>query len=100
MLERRPNCECCDKDLPPDSPEAFYLLVRVYFLPGPHDGAAGRLLLWPVQTVRPQVAPWHQPVSFFAVHKRENILANCHYHRLSAYRHTSLPTEASCSGRQ
>jgi hypothetical protein len=22
MLELRPNCECCDKDLPPDSPEA------------------------------------------------------------------------------
>jgi uncharacterized protein len=22
MLEIRPNCECCDKDLPPDSPEA------------------------------------------------------------------------------
>jgi hypothetical protein len=23
MLELRPNCECCDKDLPPDSREAF-----------------------------------------------------------------------------
>lgn len=22
MLELRPNCECCDKDLPPDSVEA------------------------------------------------------------------------------
>ena len=22
MLEMRPNCECCDRDLPPDSPEA------------------------------------------------------------------------------
>jgi uncharacterized protein len=22
-LEIRPNCECCDRDLPPDSPEAF-----------------------------------------------------------------------------
>lgn len=22
MLELRPNCECCDKDLPPDSPDA------------------------------------------------------------------------------
>ena len=22
MLELRPNCECCDKDLPPDSREA------------------------------------------------------------------------------
>jgi uncharacterized protein len=23
MLELRPNCECCNKDLPPDSEEAF-----------------------------------------------------------------------------
>ncbi|HEY4908496.1 MAG TPA: DUF1272 domain-containing protein, partial [Methylomirabilota bacterium] len=22
MLQLRPNCECCDRDLPPDSPEA------------------------------------------------------------------------------
>lgn len=22
MLELRPGCECCDRDLPPDSPEA------------------------------------------------------------------------------
>ncbi|HEX7965757.1 MAG TPA: DUF1272 domain-containing protein [Gammaproteobacteria bacterium] len=23
MLEMRPNCECCDRDLPPDSAEAL-----------------------------------------------------------------------------
>ncbi|MBL8368249.1 MAG: DUF1272 domain-containing protein, partial [Candidatus Accumulibacter sp.] len=23
MLELRPNCECCDRDLPPESPEAM-----------------------------------------------------------------------------
>lgn len=23
MLEMRPNCECCDRDLPPDSPGAM-----------------------------------------------------------------------------
>ncbi|MGL4965054.1 MAG: DUF1272 domain-containing protein [Inquilinus sp.] len=23
MLELRPSCECCDKDLPPESPEAM-----------------------------------------------------------------------------
>ena len=22
MLQLRPNCECCDKDLPPDTPDA------------------------------------------------------------------------------
>jgi hypothetical protein len=23
MLELRPNCECCDRELPPDSPDAM-----------------------------------------------------------------------------
>jgi hypothetical protein len=23
MLDLRPNCECCDRDLPPDSPDAM-----------------------------------------------------------------------------
>jgi len=23
MLQLRPNCECCDRDLPPDSPDAL-----------------------------------------------------------------------------
>lgn len=23
MLQLRPNCECCNRDLPPDSPDAF-----------------------------------------------------------------------------
>jgi len=23
MLQLRPNCECCDRDLPPESTEAF-----------------------------------------------------------------------------
>ena len=23
MLELRPSCECCDRDLPPDSPDAL-----------------------------------------------------------------------------
>ncbi|MGZ3183134.1 MAG: DUF1272 domain-containing protein [Telluria sp.] len=23
MLELRPNCECCDRDLPPDAPDAY-----------------------------------------------------------------------------
>ena len=37
MLELRPNCECCDKDLPPDS-RSVYLFVRVYLCRGLHDG--------------------------------------------------------------
>ncbi|MFL5390347.1 MAG: DUF1272 domain-containing protein [Myxococcales bacterium] len=26
MLQLRPNCECCDRDLPPDSGDAFIAL--------------------------------------------------------------------------
>ncbi len=39
-LELRPNCECCDRDLPPDSPEAYMCTFEcTYCLPC----AAGKL---------------------------------------------------------
>jgi hypothetical protein len=31
MLELRPNCECCDKDLPPESPEAVICTFECTF---------------------------------------------------------------------
>ncbi|WP_189572299.1 DUF1272 domain-containing protein [Marinobacter zhanjiangensis] len=31
MLELRPNCECCDKDLPPDSTEAVICTFECTF---------------------------------------------------------------------
>jgi uncharacterized protein len=31
MLEMRPNCECCDKDLPPDSDEAMICTFECTF---------------------------------------------------------------------
>ena len=31
MLELRPNCECCDKDLPPDSAEAMICTYECTF---------------------------------------------------------------------
>ncbi|QFU76458.1 DUF1272 domain-containing protein [Halioglobus maricola] len=31
MLELRPNCECCDKDLPPDSVEAMICTYECTF---------------------------------------------------------------------
>jgi hypothetical protein len=30
-LELRPNCECCDRDLPPDSPDAFICTFECTF---------------------------------------------------------------------
>lgn len=31
MLQMRPNCECCDKDLPPDSTEAVICTFECTF---------------------------------------------------------------------
>jgi hypothetical protein len=71
MLELRPNCECCDKDLPPDSREAMICSYECTFCadcvetklgggcpncggdfaPRPHRPAA-KLLKDPPSTVR------------------------------------------------
>jgi hypothetical protein len=34
MLDLRPNCECCDKDLPPDSTEAMICTFECTFCRG------------------------------------------------------------------
>ena len=39
-LEIRPNCECCDKDLPPDSREAFICTFECTYC---RDCASGKL---------------------------------------------------------
>jgi hypothetical protein len=41
MLELRPNCECCDKDLPPDSAEAMMCSFECTFCRGCAEGVLG-----------------------------------------------------------
>ena len=41
MLELRPNCECCDKDLPPDSREAMICTFECTFCADCADGKFG-----------------------------------------------------------
>ena len=41
MLELRPNCECCDRDLPPDSPDARICSYECTFCAGCAEGALG-----------------------------------------------------------
>jgi hypothetical protein len=41
MLELRPNCECCDRDLPPDSPEARICSFECTFCEVCADGVLG-----------------------------------------------------------
>ncbi len=38
MLQLRPNCECCDKDLPPDSAEARICSFECTFCASCADG--------------------------------------------------------------
>jgi len=40
ILELRPNCECCDRDLPPDSGEAYICTFECTFC---HDCTTGVL---------------------------------------------------------
>ena len=43
MLQLRPNCECCDRDLPPDSPDARICSFECTFCRSCADGVlAGR----------------------------------------------------------
>lgn len=55
MLQLRPNCECCDTDLPPDSPDARICSFECTFcsrcsqqrLPGQCPNCGGELLVRP-----------------------------------------------------
>ena len=38
MLQLRPNCECCNRDLPPESAEAFICSFECTFCRGCRDG--------------------------------------------------------------
>lgn len=59
MLQLRPNCECCDKDLPPASREAYICSFECTFcegcaigkLAGRCPNCAGELLRRPIRPV-------------------------------------------------
>ncbi|WP_084474977.1 DUF1272 domain-containing protein [Deinococcus pimensis] len=41
MLELRPNCECCDRDLPPDEPDAMICTFECTFCRDCAEGVLG-----------------------------------------------------------
>ncbi len=41
MLQLRPNCECCDRDLPPDSDEALICSFECIFCRSCAEGVLG-----------------------------------------------------------
>lgn len=79
MLELRPNCEACDKDLPPDAPDARICsyectfcadcveTVLHYVCPNCGGGFAPRPVR-PKTARRPGVSLAHQPGSTQRVH--------------------------------
>jgi hypothetical protein len=76
MLELRPNCECCDKDLAPDSREAMICTFECTFcadcatevLKGICPNCTGELVRRPV---RPAAALARNPASTKRVLKAE-----------------------------
>ena len=74
MLELRPNCECCDKDLPPESREAMICTFECTFcadcaakvLGGVCPNCSGELVRRPV---RPESALARHPASVARVLK-------------------------------
>jgi uncharacterized protein len=79
MLQLRPNCECCDKNLPPDAPEARICSYECTFCadcvenvlenvcPNCGGGFAPRPVR-PKTERRPGVSLAHQPASTQRVH--------------------------------
>lgn len=68
MLELRPNCECCDKDLPPNTTEAYICSFECTFcaackedvLKGKCPNCGGNLAQRPI---RPEAALKMRPAS-------------------------------------
>lgn len=75
MLQLRPNCECCDRDLPGDSAEAWicsfectFCLVCTQVLHGKCPNCGGELLRRPA---RPPEKLLKNPASAERIHKPE-----------------------------
>ncbi|HCR3980743.1 TPA: DUF1272 domain-containing protein [Kluyvera ascorbata] len=75
MLELRPNCECCDQDLPPESPEAYICSFECTFcidcvtqrLDGHCPNCGGELVRRPI---RPAAALLRHPASSLRRYKQ------------------------------
>lgn len=75
MLEPRPNCECCDQDLPPESPEAYICSFECTFcidcvsqrLDGHCPNCGGELVRRPI---RPAAALLRHPASTLRRYKQ------------------------------
>lgn len=80
MLDLRPNCECCDRDLPPDAPDAMICTFECTFcrtcaeqvLKGQCPNCGGNLVARPI---RPAEKLLRYPASTKRVLKPEGCAA-------------------------
>lgn len=81
MLALRPNCECCDKDLPPDSEKARICTYECTFCSDCVDNVLSNVCpncgggfvnrpIRPTAARRPGVSLAHQPASTERVHSK------------------------------
>ena len=75
MLELRPNCENCDKDLPPESKEAYICTFECTFCKGCVDGELNHICPnckgdFVNRPIRPSAALAKYPASLVRVNKR------------------------------
>ena len=81
MLELRPNCECCDKDLPPESKEAVICSFECTFCKSCAEkvldyvcpNCGGNLVQRPI---RPQNALINNPASTKRIVKKNGCVAS------------------------
>jgi hypothetical protein len=80
MLELRPGCECCDRDLPPDSPDAricsfecTYCVDCARKLKGRCPNCGGELVHRPI---RPPAELARHPASTRRIHRPEKCAGN------------------------
>ncbi len=78
MLDLRPNCECCDKDLPPESPDAYICSFECTFCAACADGVlAGRCPNCGGELVARPVRPADRLLRFPASTKRVSKPGGC-----------------------
>ncbi|NQZ11872.1 MAG: DUF1272 domain-containing protein [Algicola sp.] len=84
MLEIRPNCECCDKDLPPDSIEAMICTYECTFCKNCVDEILSNVCpncgggfcprpIRPKMACRPGLSIAHQPASTQRIHTQYSL---------------------------
>lgn len=80
MLELRPNCECCDRDLPPDSPDARICTFECTFCADCAEGVLGSVCPncggnFAVRPIRPAAMLARYPASIKRVVKADGCTA-------------------------